>query len=663
MESISSSFDFIKQYETEIYSKSKEAEQLYCEKHFASSANFSRQLLELILKQYLSSSPELKRYYSKTLKDCIENLEYLGCCGKKIISTMHEIRILGNKASHTNDDFSKDDAYRCLSRIFEVSIWYLNKKGITTDTNLIYKDPLYKTTEKNDICKAAVTSQLTQSFENFELTNSQSQLVKKLENFLSYENHHEVFILKGYAGTGKTFIVNGIIKYLNKIDRDFMLMAPTGKAASVLEKSSNSTARTIHSSIYVLHNLNDFPIDNQENSSVYKLYFELGYNDFGSDCVFIVDESSMISNFRAEMETTVFGTGKLLDDLFEFINFDHNDHHKKIIFIGDPAQLPPIGYDINIGSPALNKEYLSKTYNVNTDCFELSDVVRQKSNNAILKTSLGLRNSINKKCYSTINFVFKPMEVERIDVNLFINKYSEFLDNKTVPDDTIVVARTNAEVLDYNNTIRQIIFSKQLVANQYEKLPLQVNERLLCVKNTRTNIKNGSLLELCILKGDVETFNIKFKRRNHEGEIEEISRQLSFQDAEIKSEDGTRYEEKLLLNLLYNAEPYLKPIDQQALYIFFRARNNKISPKDPLFKQALLDDPYFNAIQVKFGYALTGHKAQGGEWKNVFIAQYGQNKQNEYYFRWLYTAVTRAKQRLIVIGRCNMNVLSGAEIK
>ncbi len=657
MEAIISNFTFIKDYEPKIYSKGIEAEKLYCEKHFESAANISRQILELILKLLLSSSPELQKYHSTNLKTCIENLEYIDCCGKKLITTMHQIRMLGNKASHMNVKFDQKEACLCLNKIFDVSIWYLNKKGITTDPKLIFKDPLYQLPETKDIYKTNAVLQLKQSFTNYELTSGQNQLIEKLENFLSYENHDDVFILRGYAGTGKTFIVNGIVKYLNQIRRNHMLMAPTGKASLVLEQRSGVPARTIHSSIYRLSQLKNNSIDNQDNSSVFKLYFSIANNDLESDCVYIVDEASMVSNYRSEQETTVFGSGKLLDDFFQFINFDHNEHHKKVIFIGDSAQLPPIGYDKKIGSPALNKDYLSKTYKLKTDDFELSEVVRQKADSAILKASRGLRNSINKKNYSTINFVFKPRELEKIEINSFINSYTNFLNNKDESKDVIVITRTNEKVQAYNNQIRKIIYSSKIANKVDEILPLQVNERLLCVKNTR-QFKNGQIFELCSLIGNSETYKITLNGKNKEKKI----RQLTFQNAIVKTENGVLQETKLLLNLLNSDLPSLKPIDQQALYVFFRQRNKNLSPKDPLFKEALLEDPYFNALQVKFGYALTGHKAQGSEWKNVFIDVYSQNKQNEDYFRWLYTAVTRAKKHLIVIGQCNMNVLSNAKI-
>lgn len=658
MDVINSNFDFIKEYEPKIYSKGKEAEQLYCEKHFESSANFSRQILELILKLYLSSIPELERFHSTTLRTCIDNLEYIGCCGKKLISTMHEIRVLGNKASHPNSKFDKNKAYLCLSKIFDVCVWYLNKKGIPSDHNLIFRDPL---TEKKDTCKPVTTLHLKQCFSKYDLTNDQNSLVEKLENFLSYENNDNAFILRGYAGTGKTFIVKGIVEYLRNIKRDYLLMAPTGKASMVLEQKTEAQARTIHSGIYCLSRFCDYPIDQQDNSSVYKMYFSIAYNDIGADCIYIVDESSMISNIRSEQETVVFGTGKLLDDLLKFINFDHNDHHKKVIFIGDSAQLPPIEYNKKIGSPALNKEYLSKTYNLKTDEFELTDVVRQKENSAILETSIGLRNSIKSKCYSTINFTFKPGEVERIDVNSFINKYTEFLDKNKATNDTIVIARTNKEVQDYNNVIRTIIFSNTLTTNNDELPSLQVNERLICVKNTN-QFKNGEFFDLCSLQGEVETFIITLKVRANNNKVKEEKIKLSFQDAVIKTERGVIQETKLLLNLLNSNLAGLTPIEQQALYIFFKMRNKGLSPKDPRFKKAFLEDPYLNAVQVKFGYALTGHKAQGSEWKNVFIDTYSPNKQNEDYFRWLYTSVTRAKQHLIGIGMCNMNVITNAKI-
>ena len=199
---------------------------------------------------------------------------------------------------------------------------------------------------------------LEEAFSPYNLTEGQSQLVKELASFLESKDEN-VFLLNGYAGTGKTFISKGLTEYFQSIGRNFILAAPTGKAAKVIAKKTQVGAYTIHSTIYDMERIQEYTEDDLEGSQTYKLYATIKVNLASADTVYIIDEASMVADVYHEDEFLRFGSGFLLSDLMSYINLDHNDHHKKIIFIGDNAQLPPIGMSF---SPALNKEYLTKKF-------------------------------------------------------------------------------------------------------------------------------------------------------------------------------------------------------------------------------------------------------------------------------------------------------------
>jgi ATP-dependent exoDNAse (exonuclease V) alpha subunit len=205
-----------------------------------------------------------------------------------------------------------------------------------------------------------VNKSLSNYFQKYNLTNSQSELVNRLEAFIDAPNSSQnIFLLKGYAGTGKTFITKGLTEYLKEIRRTFILAAPTGKAAKVIANKTQNEAYTIHKTIYSTNDVKEYK--ENENDKTFKFYFDLRVNDYPNNTIYIIDEASMISNVYGEPEFFRFGSGFLLQDLLKYINIDCNDHNKKIIFIGDNAQLPPIGMNF---SPALDVQYLKQTFNV-----------------------------------------------------------------------------------------------------------------------------------------------------------------------------------------------------------------------------------------------------------------------------------------------------------
>ncbi len=492
---------------------------------------------------------------------------------------------------------------------------------------------------------------MKKKFEKYNLTAGQSRLVEMLDVFLNSDKS-DIFLLKGYAGTGKTFIAKGLSEYLCNIRRNFIIMAPTGKAARVIrEKTGVEESYTIHKTIYSDKAIKDKPTNLAEydtkGEKTYKFYYDLKVNENSADTVYIIDEASMISNIYSEMEFIRFGSGFLLQDLLRFINLDNNDHNKKIIFIGDNAQLPPVSMKF---SPALDAQYLKENLLLNVSEFELTEVVRQKDNSGILKNSIELRNSLKQETFNTLDVNTSYSDVNHIDNSDFLNKYIEVSKNK-ISKDVMVLAYTNAAVKEHNQTIRNSFF---------EHSPNQISEKdkVIILKNIQKDgilLLNGDFGMIAEILSDTEHKIITLERKNEKTKkVERIKVDLYFKDVIllVKDIENNTYkiECKIIENLIFSENAGLSSDEHKALYVDFCIRHQGLKPETKEFKEEIMADSYFNAIQIKFGYAITCHKAQGSEWENVLLdCNYKQSKLSQNYFRWLYTAITRASNTLYVM--------------
>ena len=488
-------------------------------------------------------------------------------------------------------------------------------------------------------------------FSEYNLTDGQSLLLDKLASFLNNKNE-SVFLLKGYAGTGKTFIIKGLTDYFNAVERHYVLAAPTGKASRVIAQKTKSPACTIHKSIYSFENL-----FLHKEGEEFKFNFHLASNDNPVNTVYIIDEVSMISDVYNEREFFKYGSGYLLRDFFEFVNLDYKEYRKKIIFIGDDAQLFPVKMNF---SPALDQQYLFREYNIKSILFELREVVRQKSDSGVMLNSIKLRKSLKNGIFNQLSIDLNYPDIINVSYKDFLDEYLKSC-NEKINAESIVIAYSNADVADYNREIRQYFFP-----NETEVV---AGDKVMAVQNNSCYgflISNGDFGSVKKILRKTEHKKIILRRKNSEtNKVEEISVSLAFKDIIVGFKDNVTgkskfFETKILENVLYSKHRDLNLEENKALYVDFCIRNPKLKPGSLAFQKTLRSDPYFNAMRLKFGYAITCHKAQGSEWNNVFVrCKTNHDQLSADYFRWLYTAMTRTSKTLYLLDPPNINIGNG----
>jgi len=466
---------------------------------------------------------------------------------------------------------------------------------------------------------------LQTSFENillqnfpFETTNGQRSLLKKLSDFILGNNSDHIFVIKGYAGTGKTTTVRSLVKSLPAIKGKTVLLAPTGRAAKVLSNYTQKQAFTIHKKIYIKKPLADggFAFQLQQN--------------LHTDTVFIIDEASMVSNSGGLSQGGLFGAGSLLDDLIQYVFSGTNC---KLIFIGDTAQLPPVGLDI---SPALDIDYLKASYHFQIDWFELTEVLRQNQDSGILSNATAIRNNINQKEKLQPKFILKPFtDIKKINGDELEDAINEAY-NKYGVEDSMIICRSNKRANIFNQQIRARI--------RWQENELSAGDYMMVVKNNYHWLPEESKAGF-IANGDI----IQLSRV---GKIQEMHG-FKFADVRIKMIDYPNEPEldvRLLLDTIMSESPALSQAENKKLFDAVYADYSDIADKRLRLKK-VKEDAFFNALQVKFSYAVTCHKSQGGQWSCVFVEQgyLTQEMINTEYLRWLYTAISRAKEKLYLV--------------
>ncbi len=474
-------------------------------------------------------------------------------------------------------------------------------------------------------------------FNELKLTADQKGALTALDNFL--DNDSQIFLLKGYAGSGKTTILRGFLEYLTSIKTEYVLMAPTGRAAKVLRERTGKDAFTIHKSIYSFDELVEL-----ENGDSFRYYYKLRNNSEVAHRIFIVDESSMISDMESKGEFFQFGTGCLLSDLIEFSRVQHPGAATKIIFVGDPCQLPPVN---DSSSKAFDKNYLHSRFGVSVEETEMKEVYRYGSASGIAKAAMKIRRSMSSG-------YFNDFDLRQNDVDIFNPTHSTFLNQyDSIDGSKIIVAYKNKTCLDLNQDIRKRKYGTR-------NLPVQKGDIVIMGGNNyRKGIYNGEFAVVNEVSPNNELRTIYLKGQQPVT-LTWRTIDLVFPSAggEHKVVDG-----KIIENFLYG-DNYLKPEEMQALYVDFLQRHPRLKKGTDEFKETIIDDEYFNCLMIKYGYAVTCHKAQGGEWDTVFTVwdhdnrenfnyltdeQATAGKTNDRFYRWAYTAVTRASKKLYAI--------------
>jgi len=448
----------------------------------------------------------------------------------------------------------------------------------------------------------------------FTPTDEQTLALNALSDFLFDRNNQSLFLLKGYAGTGKSSLIGALVKTLTELKQNTILLAPTGRAAKVFAAYSEQTAYTIHKKIY-----RKLSFSNESHG------FELAYNPH-KHTLFIIDEASMISNDG--LESTTFGSGRLLNDLIQYV---YQGEACRIILLGDSAQLPPVSQSL---SPALEKNVL-ESFGLDVSDITLTQVVRQAEKSGILMNATMLRLAIENeqvRVYPQIRLTNFP-DVQIIQGDNLIEAL-EACYARDGKEETIVISRSNKRANLFNNGIRNRIL--------WREEELSSGDLLMAVKNNyhwaekipeMDFIANGDLMDVKRIRKTQELYGFRF-----------CDITAFFPDFQIEMDL------KIILETLNSEAPALpKGLSDKLFYSVLEDYAELKTKKEKM--QALKADPFFNAVQIKYAYAVTCHKAQGGQWKNVFLdlAYVPEEYLGLDFYRWLYTAFTRATERIFLV--------------
>ena len=473
---------------------------------------------------------------------------------------------------------------------------------------------------------------------NIQLNPDQENIIRNLEDFLDSDDR--VFLLKGYAGTGKTTLIKGLIDSFKAEKKHFVVCAPTGRAAKVL-RNKTGYGKTIHSTIYDFHNLitiNSEKEDVAEHSFQY--FFPIVKLD--NDTIIIVDEASMISSKESNNELFNFGTNILLDDLLTFSQLTQTQNKNKIIVIGDPAQLAPVG-DNN--SWALESSFYQKKHISVRETF-LTQVMRQKDN-LILENAMSIRNCIENPAHRELKFKFDSKTCVNFNNQNIVQKYCELFPKPDF-ENGVIINFSNAQNYWYNREIKEQYFPNtahiakgdivQIINNNYHKY---------C-----TEIYNGEFAKIIHVGETVPQSAPIYVDVNGVRKKKTIT--LIYRKVTLKLPDFEEDIEAYINETLLESTARDLTIDEmKAVYINAVMRFNKDCPGSKVnseeFKNFLKNDDFYNAIRIKYGYSITGHKAQGGEWKQVFVDYFGRVSLKKDPLRWSYTATTRASETLYAV--------------
>lgn len=715
-----SNFSFLQQDYAKLAELGKQAES-YLFSDPQTTAFKLRAFSELLV-EYICSHLDIELDARSSQLDRLKDWKIKQAVPEDILGKLHSVRKLGNKAVHNELDVSVYDATWLIEECYLIGRWFIQ----TMQSNYVFV-PEFKTLERQESVTVSLkkdnqklqqeiesranviqqtqaeldaikvelhnakTAQLSaeaqadklrafkqasveaarsfdlkmeetrkrvsifDSFENIELTKGQRIALEQMQAFLG-SNQLDSFILHGYAGTGKTFITKGLVEYLTAYGRNCVLLAPTGKAAKVISEKTGTSASTIHSAIY---SFKDAKLLSEDEMAI--PLAQLKRNLDSDETVYIVDESSMLSNAFTQSDSIQFGSGFLLDDFIKYIKDSLEKSEptssRKVIFIGDHAQLPPVSMSF---SPALQAQYLNDKYELRVSEAHLNEVVRQKAGSGVMDNAVMLRSSIDEEVFNQLNFNTEKPDIESITADRAVEQYM-MLCHSTIAQtkEVMLVASSNSQVKVYNDLCRQHFFP-----NQHELCP---RDKVISVANhyrEDITVTNGEFGMVKQVLSAPEKKSVYFKKKV-DGKTESVNVDLYFRDVELVFRDEVLepkvIKAKLLENLLYNSEPSLTSDENRALNIEFMQRHRGLNRDELEVRRK--KDPYLNAFKLKFGYAITCHKAQGSEWQHVIVKCSSHLKTlTKEYFRWLYTAITRTSSKLYVIDEPKISLGGNTQI-
>lgn len=457
----------------------------------------------------------------------------------------------------------------------------------------------------------------------FEANEGQRILLDKLSQFITSSDPRKAFILRGYAGTGKTTIMAALVEALQQLQQRIVLLAPTGRAAKVLSRHSHTPAYTIHKYIYRQKRLGE---------DIFTLNDNLHH-----DTLFIVDEASMISGLS---DNPMFGSGILLDDLVRYV---YNDKGCYLLMLGDDAQLPPIGSN---KSPALDETYMSG-YQLSIFSHTLTEVARQAIDSGILENATRLRplalgDSTEEICNGLVDNIWKIIEFRKDICTVSGTELLEAIEQsygEVGVEETILLTRTNKRTNIYNQGIRARILWKEEEIGNGDRVMVCKNNYFWTEKyDNLPFLANGDMLEIVRLRNIREIYGYHFA------------------DAQLRSLDyDWEIDVVLWLETIHSDNP--DTIQKMHKDLFYKIAEDypELQHRRKELTETIYKSPYYNALQIRMAYAITGHKSQGGQWARVFIDPYkgGEEKTSKEniiaYYRWLYTTITRATEKVYLI--------------
>ena len=439
-------------------------------------------------------------------------------------------------------------------------------------------------------------------------TEEQALVMAKLVTFVFRATGRDVFLLKGYAGTGKSSLVGALVKTLSQFSMKSVLLAPTGRAAKVFGLYANTPAYTIHKKIY-----------RQKSFSPDMTGFTLTDNRH-KQTLFIVDEASMIAD-------SADSTGHLLNDLIEYV---YSSSGCKLVLIGDTAQLPPVG---QFNTPALDEVALSE-YNLRVTSVTLTEVIRQSLTSGILYNATKLRQAMNEDDFSTPKIDLQGFSDIKSITGAELIEELESSYSRAGKDETIIITRSNKRANLFNNGVRARILYRESELESGDLLMIAKNNYFWGEKVEQIDfIANGDVAQVLRVRGYNEMYGFRFA---------DVLLRLIDYDVDIEA--------KIMLDTLHLEHPSLPAEQNNQFFTKVMEDYADVRTKRERIKRVKLDK-WFNALQVKYAYAVTCHKAQGGQWQNVFIdmGNISEESVNIDFFRWLYTAFTRATDKLYLV--------------